>query len=92
MLRPKIRNTIEKVVHDVIHSVEIERIDIQEDVDFNDDDVLRIRIVFDGSLPDPKEMVSLGRLLRESLLGLNEERVPHTSYISATDARRLPAA
>lgn len=92
MISEHLRKAIEDVVHDGIHSVDIARIDVQEDTDYRGEDVLRVRIVFDGKTLDPKETVRLGYIVRKKLLELDEMRIPHTSYISKADARRIPAA
>lgn len=82
-----ISETIKSVVERELYPARIEGVFVEEDVDFDGDDILKITVVFaaEGRRPDPDKVISLPRHLREPLERLREDRFPMFTFMTPGD-------
>ena len=83
-----IEATIRNRLAEDFATVRILRIDISEDVDFDGDDILKVKVVFEGppSDLDRRALVSSVRRVRDALATIGVFEFPAVSFISAEDA------
>jgi len=83
----EIHRVVEDVVKQRFDNVDIVRVDIEEALDHDGEEVLLVRVVFDADLSAMKadRMSGLVRHLRSSLAKIGEARFPLTSYLSKSD-------
>jgi hypothetical protein len=69
-------------------------VEIQEDVDFDGEDVLRINVIFEGTSKDlnAKKLSGAVRLLRPKLDKIHESAFPLLSFISKADHDKRASA
>ena len=71
----------------------IEFVKLHEEVDFDDDVVLRAQIVFgSNNIPNPKELLSAMDSVVDALNKAEDSRFPVLSFISMDDARKAHIA
>lgn len=84
---------IEKAILDVLSEdfsgVEIVEVHVMDDVDVEDDDILRVKVVFKGKARDlmPKFLNRAIRKVRPALSARHVSAFPMMSFISADDAK-----
>jgi hypothetical protein len=93
-------NSIRKIVIETLARqfahVPVLDVQVHEDVDSDGDEVLRIDVIFEGSLQglDAHKLLGVGRYLRPALEAIDESALPLLSFISKADmprSRRAPA-
>ena len=90
-----IQKVIENTIREQLSDTLIDSVRVQEDIDHDGDEILRVFVIFDDEKgrPDPNKTVSMVRHVREKLHGVKEDRFPIISYVSTSDAKRInPAA
>ncbi len=94
-MKEDIQNVIENTIREQLSDAVIDRITVQEDIDHDGDEILRVLVIFDAEKGghDSNKTVSMVRHVREKLHELKEDRFPIISYVSTSDAKRMtPAA
>ncbi len=95
VVRQPVIDAIERVVREQLSDAVVDRVTVQEDIDHDGDEILRVFVIFDAGKgrPDPNRTVSMVRHVRERLHEVKEDRFPIISYVSTSDAKRMkPAA
>ncbi|MFQ6550711.1 hypothetical protein AAD018_000025 [Aestuariibius insulae] len=92
----------EKSIDDVVRSLVSERFDgitivdvnIEEDVDFDGNPILRVSVVYDAKddTSAGRSFAGLLRNLRPALHGRGEERFPVMSFVDSSEVGVLPGA
>ncbi len=86
----KIAKLIERVVRERFADVDIQSVTVAKDINYEDDDVFRVTIVFDHKGPlDAQKTAGLVRHLRHELLEMKETTFPIVAFISKSDAARM---
>ena len=71
-------------------SLKVDRLQVQEDEDFDGDPVLRIVVIYDSEArPEPSKVAGLIRMLRPRLLEHKEPRFPLVRLVSKADSAEL---
>lgn len=82
---------IEKIVRNVLserfENVEIESISVVFDVDEDGDDILRVKVIFDGQTKhlDARKASGVLRHLRPKIAEIGEDAFPIMSYIAKSE-------
>ncbi|MGB0696890.1 MAG: hypothetical protein ACPGOY_14655 [Rhodospirillaceae bacterium] len=79
----KVQKVIEGVVRKRLDDVDIVSVEVSPDVDHDGDDILIVKVLFDGPKrrPDSQKTVSLVRKMRPKLAMINERAFPVISVI-----------
>jgi hypothetical protein len=90
----KIRKAVSETLSRDFSQVRVLDIRINEDVDSDGEEMLRIDVIFDGSPKDvdARKLSGFVRSLRPRLDQLRESALPLMSFISAADDRHLRRA
>lgn len=88
MIDSAVISTIRGVVETELSPARIVSVAVEEDVDFDDELILRVNIVFEieGDRLDPKKVLGLVRHLREPLQAVHVARFPVISFMTPTEA------
>jgi len=86
-MRAELKQAIETVVRSRFPSIDIRHVLVEEGEDHDGDPVLFVKIVFDAPLEhlDPARLSGITRHIRSRLAELNEDRFPHSRFISLSD-------
>jgi hypothetical protein len=89
-LRPEVRQAIEEVMRQQFDMVPITSIEVEEDEDFYGVPILRVRMIYDADVEDldRERLIGITQQLRDRLWDLDEERFPHTAFISLSDMKQ----
>lgn len=84
MLRNVLINAVTKIVREQLAPATVTDVDIQEDLDHDGDEILRITIVFEveGDRLESKKVLGLARHLREPLKKYGEQGFPVFSFLT----------
>ena len=84
----KVKEIAEKLARERLPKANIPAVRVTEEVDFEDEDILRVKVVFKskGDKLDPDGTYGFGYYLGEELSRIGIEEFPLVSFISAKDA------
>ncbi len=84
---PRVYEIVKTSVAARVPEAHIVTVDITEDVDFEDDPILEIRVVYEteNQRLDAKKLSGLIRELRLELFDLGEDRFPILGFVSAQE-------
>lgn len=84
---PDAARVIRDLVRETMQDVTVTDIEISEDTDQDDDQILRVLIIYDDVKPGTvgRKAVGLTRGLRRKLAELSEERFPLVEFVSVAD-------
>ena len=86
----EIQALIDRVVRDRFKDVAIQSVTVSKEMDYDDDAVFRVTIVFDHKGPlDARKTAGLVRHLRHELLERKESAFPIVAFVSKSDAARM---
>lgn len=89
----KLKNIFKIILEQEFKGVSIDSIEIHEEIDFEDDEVLYVTVVFSSSGQlDSKAKSGFVRHVRPALHEVDEERFPVMSFVSKTDYQEQHAA
>ncbi|MDM7971039.1 MAG: hypothetical protein QUV10_15605 [Paracoccaceae bacterium] len=88
-----IKEVVSKLVNDRFPNARIVSVDIQKDFDFDDDEIIKVRVVFhtENERLDAKATSSFLRYLRPKLSEIGVRNFPVMSFVSDRDARGAAA-
>ena len=88
-----IRNVVLSTLEEDFDHIRILDVDINEDVDIDGDEVLRIDVIFEGAPKnlDARKLSGAVRHLKPKLYEIKEFAMPLLSFISRADLRRKRA-
>jgi hypothetical protein len=88
-----IRNVVLSTLEEDFDHIRILDVDINEDVDIDGDEVLRIDVIFEGAPKnlDARKLSGAVRHLKPKLYEIKEFAMPLLSFISQADLRRKRA-
>lgn len=90
----EIQQLIDRVVRERFKDAVIQSVTVVRDTDYEDENVLRVTVVFDQKGPlDAQKSAGLVRHLRHALIGeLKESTFPIVAFVSKSDAARMGTA
>jgi len=88
-----LKKALRGIVKECFGDVKVLSVAIDQDEDFEGDEILRITIFVDADDLDVTKLSSFTRLVRDRLTSkLNEDRFPVMSFVSGAEARRTAGA
>ena len=80
-------NTIRQVIEERLAPTQIVDVEIEEDVDHDGDEIVRVRIIFAAKSGRPKaeDVVGLTGLVREPLLDSHIDRFPVLTFMTSEE-------
>ncbi|HER25626.1 MAG TPA: hypothetical protein ENI69_00795 [Rhodospirillales bacterium] len=88
--KSKLNAVIEKVLRDIFDDIDIETITVEPDIDEDGDNILRVRVIFDGENKqlDTHKTSSLLRYMRPKIADIGENAFPVVSFIAKSEIRK----
>ena len=88
----RIRDVVRSVLEERFDNLNVLAINIKPDVDVDGDEIISIRVVFDGKKKrlDPKKTSSILRHLIPKIRESGETGFPTMSFVSKSDLGKLP--
>lgn len=85
----EMREAVESTLYDLFADLEVQDIKFQDDIDEDDDPIVKIYIIFQGKLEESynPNMSKLTRSVWSQLTKLNEPRFPIVSFIPNSEYR-----
>ena len=82
-----IRDAIRHVIEERLAPTQIVDVEIEEDVDHDGDEIVRVRIVFEDQNGRPKaeSVVGLTGLVRKPLLDIENDRFPILTFMTSEE-------
>ena len=90
----RLKSEIEGIVRKEIHSADVTNISVSEGTGADDEQIIRVDIVFDNKsrLVDAQESIKVMREVRERLEKIGEDRFPVVYYVAKSEAGKLAEA
>ena len=90
----KTEEMIADTIRALLHSGKVVRIETRREESMDGDEVLRVKVIFDNKKKtlDAREMSSITRAVRKSMLDLNDAALPYFSYIAKSELGKRTAA
>ena len=90
----KTEEMIADTIRALLHSGKVVRIETRRGKFMDGDEVLRVKVIFDNKKKtlDAREMSSITRAVRKSMLDLNDAALPYFSSIAKSELGKRTAA